>query len=99
MSCLLTHHVNSLSLLLQFLHLRQDYEYNLELLDGRDAELERYDKHFDGIRQELAAKDKISNELRSSLAKAETGQGCTYDIKSFISQFMSHSGNSVALPF
>lgn len=60
-------------LLLQFLHLQQDYEYNLELLDGRDAELERYDKDFDAMRQELAAKDDRISELHARLAKAESG--------------------------
>lgn len=60
-------------LLLQFLHLQQDYEYNLELLDGRDAELERYDKDFDTMRQELAAKDTQISQLHAHLAKAESG--------------------------
>ena len=58
---------------LQFLHLKQDYEYNLELLDGRDAELERYDKEFDDLRREVAAKDAIIGQMRSSLAKSESG--------------------------
>ncbi|KAL3130258.1 Coiled-coil domain-containing protein 57 [Trebouxia sp. C0009 RCD-2024] len=56
----------------KFLHLQQDYEYNLELLDGRDAELERYDKDFDAMRQELAAKDGLIAELHACLAKAES---------------------------
>lgn len=58
---------------MQFLHLQQDYEYNLELLDGRDAELDRYDKDFDTIRQELAAKDSLISQLHARLAKAESG--------------------------
>ena len=57
----------------QFLHLQQDYEYNLELLDGRDAELERYDKEFDTIRRELAARDHLVSQLQTALAKAESG--------------------------
>ncbi|KAL0055812.1 hypothetical protein WJX82_004604 [Trebouxia sp. C0006] len=56
----------------KFLHLQQDYEYNLELLDGRDAELERYDKEFDAIRQELAAREHLISQLRTALAKAES---------------------------
>ncbi len=60
-------------LCIQFLHLQQDYEYNLELLDGRDAELERYDKEFDAIRQELAAREHLISQLRTALAKAESG--------------------------
>ncbi|DBA74086.1 TPA: Coiled-coil domain-containing protein 57 [Trebouxia sp. C0004] len=56
----------------KFLHLQQDYEYNLELLDGRDAELERYDKEFDAIRQELAAREHLVCQLRTALAKAES---------------------------
>ncbi len=55
------------------MHLQQDYEYNLELLDGRDAELERYDKEFDAIRQELAAREHLVSQLRTALAKAESG--------------------------
>ena len=55
------------------MHLQQDYEYNLELLDGRDAELERYDKEFDAIRQELAAREHVISQLRTALAKAESG--------------------------
>lgn len=58
---------------LQFLHLQQDYEYNLELLDGRDAELERYDKDFDAIRQELATRDQHIQQLSLGLAKAGSG--------------------------
>ena len=65
-------------LLLQFLHLQQDYEYNLELLDGRDAELERYDKEFDAIGQELAAKDSLMTQLHARLAKAESGLHLSY---------------------
>lgn len=55
------------------MHLQQDYEYNLELLDGRDDELERYDKEFDAIRQELAAREHLISQLRTALAKAESG--------------------------
>lgn len=65
-------------LLLQFLHLQQDYEYNLELLDGRDAELERYDKEHDAIGQELAAKDSLMTQLHACLAKAESGLPLSY---------------------
>jgi len=53
--------------------LQQDYEYNLELLDGRDAELERYDKEFEAVRQELAAREHLVSHLRTALAKAESG--------------------------
>ena len=61
------------SFCLQFLHLKQDYEYNLELLDGRDAELERYDKEFDDVKREVVAKDVIIGQMRSRLAKSESG--------------------------
>lgn len=62
-----------MTLLVQFLHLQQDYEYNLQLLDGRDAELERYDKEFDANAQELAAKNSLISQLHARLAKAESG--------------------------
>ena len=58
---------------LQFFHLQQDYEYNLELLDGRDAELERYDKEFDAVKQELASKEQLVAQLRTALTQAESG--------------------------
>lgn len=66
-----------MTLLVQFLHLQQDYEYNLQLLDGRDAELERYDKEFDTNTQELAAKTNLISQLHARLAKAESGLRCS----------------------
>ena len=70
---------------LQFAHLQQDYEYNLELLDGRDAELERYDKEFDAIRQELVAHDGLISQLHARLGKAESGT-CLLSGQAFGSQ-------------
>ena len=64
---------DSFNVPLQFLHLQQDYEYNLELLDGRDAELEQYDKDFDAVRQELAGREGLISQLHTRLAKTESG--------------------------
>lgn len=57
----------------QFLQLQQDYEYNLELLDGRDAELEKYDTDFEGLKHQLSARDQLVAELQSELAHADSG--------------------------
>ena len=57
----------------QFLQLQQDYEYNLELLDGRDAELEKYDTDFESLRHQLSARDQLVAELQSELAHADSG--------------------------
>ena len=57
----------------QFLQLQQDYEYSLELLDGRDAELEKYDTDFEGLKHQLSARDQLVAELQSELAHADSG--------------------------
>lgn len=59
---------------LQFVQLQQDYDYNLELLDARDAELEKYDTDFEALRQELSARDQLVAQLRSGLAHADSGK-------------------------
>ena len=58
----------------QFLHLQQDYEYNLELLDGRDAELEKYDAEHESLKLELSAQEQLVAQLRSALAQADSGE-------------------------
>ena len=78
---------------LQFLHLQQDYQYNLELLDGRDAELEQYDKNFDCSRQELAARDAVISQLRTGLAKADSGASSGFSLLNS----MSYLGSKACL--
>lgn len=72
--------VNLLTVCLQFHHLQQDYEYNLELLDGRDAELEQYDTQSAALKQELLAQEQLVAQLRSGLAHAGSGKFLTCQI-------------------
>ena len=65
---------------LQFVQLQQDYEYNLELLDARDAELEKYDTDFEALKQELSGRDQLVAQLRSSLAHAHSGKSSIDDV-------------------
>lgn len=67
----------------QFLQLQQDYEYNLELLDGRDAELEKYDTDFEGLKHELSARNQLAAQLRSELAHADSGMSTSPTHTSF----------------
>ena len=68
----------------QFLQLQQDYEYNLELLDGRDAELEKYDTDFDNLKHDLSARDQLVAQLRSKLAQADSGMLNSTTANSFV---------------
>ncbi|KAK9824627.1 hypothetical protein WJX72_011837 [[Myrmecia] bisecta] len=56
----------------KLLLLQQDFEYNLQLLDGRDEELERYDAEFANLGASLADKDRMLAEYRSALAELES---------------------------
>jgi hypothetical protein len=40
----------------QLRQLKTDFDYNLKLLEGRDEELQQYDKKFVALRQELIEK-------------------------------------------
>lgn len=59
---------------LQLLLLHRDFEYNLQLLDGRDAELQRYDAQFSELRAELAQRDGLISDMRLAMAQAESGE-------------------------
>ena len=59
---------------LQLLLLHRDFEYNLKLLDGRDAELQRYDAQFSELRAELVQRDGLIAEMRLAVAQAESGE-------------------------
>ena len=58
---------------LQLLLLHRDFEYNLKLLDGRDAELQRYDAQFSELRAELVQREGLISEMRLAVAQAESG--------------------------
>jgi chromosome segregation ATPase len=47
--------------------LREDFKYNLTLIEGRDAELERFEVTLDGVRSCLRDKEVEANELRRQL--------------------------------
>ena len=59
---------------LQLLLLHRDFEYNLKLLDGRDAELQRYDAQSSEMRAELAQRDGLISDMRLAVAQAESGE-------------------------
>ncbi|EIE22162.1 hypothetical protein COCSUDRAFT_55861 [Coccomyxa subellipsoidea C-169] len=56
----------------RFLQLRQDFEYNLQLLDGRDAELMQYEAEVEGLQSGLEQQGCLVEELQASLSKAQT---------------------------
>ncbi len=58
----------------RFLQLRQDFEYNLQLLDGRDAELMQYEAEVEGLQSGLEQQGCLVEELQASLSKAQTGK-------------------------
>jgi hypothetical protein len=47
--------------------LREDFKYNLTLIEGRDAELERFEVTLDGVRSCLRDREVEANELRRQL--------------------------------
>ena len=57
----------------RFLQLQQDFKYNLELLDGRDAELVQYEAEVQELQSGLEQQECLVEELQSSLTKAQTG--------------------------
>ena len=50
--------------------LKEDFTYNLRLLEERDAELERYDAAFASLRAALRDKESEASELRIAAAEA-----------------------------
>ncbi|KAK9916848.1 hypothetical protein WJX75_007800 [Coccomyxa subellipsoidea] len=55
----------------RFLQLQQDFKYNLELLDGRDAELIQYEAEVNDLQSGLEQQGGLVEELQSFLAKAQ----------------------------
>ncbi len=58
----------------RFLQLQQDFQYNLQLLDGRDAELGQFEAEVEGLQSALEQKGSVVDELQASLTQAQTGQ-------------------------
>jgi septal ring factor EnvC (AmiA/AmiB activator) len=59
----------------QFEELKGDFQYNLQLLAERDAELEQADTAASTAAAELAAKANTIAQLQSQLAQAQSGEG------------------------
>lgn len=55
----------------RFLRLRDDFQYNLCVLEERDQELERYDAMAVSIQTEDSARQAVLSELRIQLAKVQ----------------------------
>jgi chromosome segregation ATPase len=60
----------------QFEELKGDFQYNLQLLAERDAELEQADTSASSAIAELAAKANTITQLQSQLAQAQSGALC-----------------------
>lgn len=59
----------------RFLRLRDDFKYNLCVLEERDQELERYDAMAVRIQTEDSARQATLSELRIQLAKVQDALG------------------------
>lgn len=57
----------------KFEQLKQDFEYNLKLLDERDSELDKYDAEFSVAAASLADKDRQMAELQALVDELQTG--------------------------
>jgi hypothetical protein len=66
--------VHSQQLQQQFEELKGDFQYNLQLLAERDAELEQADAAAASAAAELAAKGNTIAQLQSQLTQAESGE-------------------------
>jgi len=62
---------------LQFEELKTDFQYNLQLLAERDAELEQADAAASTAAAELAAKSSNITQLQAQLAQAQSGESTT----------------------
>lgn len=58
----------------QFEELKQDFQYNLQLLSDRDAELERYDASTAELTAALEQKTQNNTDLKAALAQAQSGE-------------------------
>lgn len=61
------------ALQLHFEELKGDFQYNLQLLAERDAELEQADTAASSAAADLAAKASTIMQLQSQLAQAQSG--------------------------
>ena len=61
----------------QFEQLKNDFRYNLGLLEDRDSELEKYDAEQSLMAASLADKEQLLAELQRLHADAMSGGGMT----------------------
>ena len=57
----------------RFLQLQQDFAYNLQLLDGRDAELAQYDAEVASLAADSEAKVQLAEQMRAAAVPAQAG--------------------------
>lgn len=72
------HHANFCSwscntLLPQFQALKNDFHYNLGLLDERDQDLERYEQLLQDASIASAEKEELLSQMRSELIQLQSG--------------------------
>jgi hypothetical protein len=77
---------------LQFNQLRADFEYNLQLLEDRDAELAQYDSNAALQAAAAADKDRQLSEMQAALQHALSGevQCTTYEVQSSAAHLKVH---------
>eukprot|EP00943_MAST-04B_sp_MAST-4B-sp1_P005424 g5424.t1 len=51
----------------KFAKLKEDFSYNLKLIEDRDAELDRYEANFESLKGVIRGKDKELNELKTQI--------------------------------
>lgn len=66
-------HLTCAARFLQFEQLKQDFRYNLTLLEDRDAELDKYDSDTSVLVATLSDRDRQIAELKKGLADATFG--------------------------
>lgn len=56
--------------------LKDDFQYNLKLLEGRDSELEKFEALLQTMTAQAEDKDALLARLRSDAAEMESGAPC-----------------------
>jgi hypothetical protein len=59
--------------MMQFHSLKDDFQYNLGLLEERDRDLERYESMLQNMMSESAEKDALLNQMRTELSELNSG--------------------------
>ena len=67
----------------KFGKLKEDFMYNLKLIEDRDAELDRYEANFDSLKGVIRSKDNDLNELRTELADTGVPGRVVYGVRAY----------------